>query len=151
MAMKIVWERTFDSAHRIFRTESKCRFLHGHTYRVIATIEGKLNKWGMVVDFGTLKEKIIDLLDHKVILEKSDPLTPILKENKEKVIALSHPPTAENLSRLISKIILELPDDIEKVTVEVYETPLQKGVSEFTKKDLHNIDITFEELNPDIS
>ncbi len=149
--MKIVWERTFDSAHRIYRTESKCRFLHGHTYKVVAIIEGELNEWGMVVDFGILKEKIIDLLDHKVILEKNDPLIPLLKKSNEKIVALSQPPTAENISRLISKIILELPEKIDRVTVEVYETPLQRGISEFSKKDLKNINISFEEINAYIS
>ncbi len=150
MKMKIFWERTFDSAHRIFRLNSNCRFLHGHTYRVKAEVEGELNSQGMVVDFGLLKEKIIELFDHKVILEMSDPLLPKLKEAKEKIVAISSPPTAENLSILIAKIILSSGENLTKVKVEVYETPLQKGIIEIKREELKNISIHFEELNKDI-
>ena len=74
--MEIRWTRTFDAGHRIWQHNEKCRFLHGHSYRVSIVARGSLNAWGMVVDFGDLKKIIVDRFDHKVILFKGDPWCP---------------------------------------------------------------------------
>ena len=74
-------EFTFDSAHRLCQHKGKCVNLHGHTYRLIVTVSGKIRvpRVGeslpledlMVTDFTELsrvvKEEIIETHDHKYL------------------------------------------------------------------------------------
>lgn len=66
--MLITKEFTFDAAHYLTNYHGKCENMHGHTYKLHVTVEGEINKNGLVIDFITLKqivnEKIIDKLDH---------------------------------------------------------------------------------------
>ncbi len=141
--MEIRWEKTFDSAHRIYQHTAKCRFLHGHTYKVKVRAGGELNEWGMVADFGDLKKLIIELLDHKIILYKKDPILKQLKEAKQRVIALDRNPTAENISKLIaSRLMQNL--DIDFVEVEVFETITQSGFCRMDKDSFEKVE--FEEI-----
>jgi len=42
----------FDSAHKLPNYEGKCRFLHGHRFRLDVVVEGHVNPLtGMVMDF----------------------------------------------------------------------------------------------------
>jgi 6-pyruvoyltetrahydropterin/6-carboxytetrahydropterin synthase len=71
----------FSSCHMVPEI-NKCSRLHGHTYAVHVRVYGGATQKGMVVDFGVVKEilkKIIDKLDHKVIL----PKVKVKKENKK--------------------------------------------------------------------
>lgn len=74
------------AAHRLdLPYPSKCTNLHGHNW--IITVECKameLNADGMVTDFSLIKEKVSDMLDHKVIND-------VIPGN----------PTAENIARWI--------------------------------------------------
>ena len=57
---------TIDAGHRVMTHGSKCRNIHGHTYRVHAICEGELNNGeqeGMVLDFGFLKEIMLQEID----------------------------------------------------------------------------------------
>ncbi|MBI2599671.1 6-carboxytetrahydropterin synthase [Candidatus Daviesbacteria bacterium] len=67
--MLIAKEFTFDSAHRLPNYKGLCANLHGHTYKIIVCLNGKIKKDGMVIDFSRLKQKVSDkvikLLDHK--------------------------------------------------------------------------------------
>ncbi|MEW6070850.1 MAG: 6-carboxytetrahydropterin synthase [Candidatus Thermoplasmatota archaeon] len=72
---------TFSACHMVPEI-NKCSRLHGHTYAVHARIYGEKAEKGMVLDFGIVKEtlkKIIDKLDHKVLLPKAK----VKKENKK--------------------------------------------------------------------
>lgn len=67
---------TFDSAHKLENYEGDCKYLHGHTYKLEITLRGKVDYRGMVMDFNDLKtivkEKVIDLLDHRYLNEVFD-------------------------------------------------------------------------------
>lgn len=67
--MLVSKEFTFDSAHFLTKYHGKCENLHGHTYRLRVTVEGPVQKDGMVVDFKELKtvvkERVIDKYDHQ--------------------------------------------------------------------------------------
>ncbi len=69
--MLVTKEFTFDSAHFLPSYNGKCEAMHGHTYRLQVTVDGPLNKEGMVIDFALLKklvkEKVLEKLDHKLI------------------------------------------------------------------------------------
>lgn len=75
-------EIQIDAAHRVPDHESKCFAIHGHRYRILATVEGDLVKEGsekgMVVDFGTLKTVMFNAIhtpcDHGLILAFDDPI-----------------------------------------------------------------------------
>jgi len=75
-----------DAGHRVPYHDSKCRYLHGHRWRIVAHVESpelvapdpKRPDSGMVVDFGEIKrvlmEEIHNKFDHRLILWAEDPL-----------------------------------------------------------------------------
>lgn len=83
-------EIQIDAAHRVPDHESKCFAIHGHRYRILATVEGDLVKEGsekgMVVDFGTLKKAMNTAVhipcDHGMILSIDDPLLMLFLEQQ---------------------------------------------------------------------
>lgn len=96
----------FCYGHRLLNYEGKCRFLHGHNARVEIEISGlKLDSRGMVVDFNDMKQKLqtwIDsTLDHKLLLNRADPLIPNLDKEREPFILMDANPTAEAIAKLI--------------------------------------------------
>jgi 6-pyruvoyltetrahydropterin/6-carboxytetrahydropterin synthase len=67
--MRITCEFHFDSAHKLTKVPPghKCSFLHGHTYRLLVTLDGPVREDGFVADFGEVKRAInplIKQLDH---------------------------------------------------------------------------------------
>jgi len=71
-----------DMGHRVPDHGSKCRNLHGHRYKIVATCEGKIldqdgnEENGMVIDFGNVKKYMMDWLDsvfdHGFVVYKND-------------------------------------------------------------------------------
>lgn len=104
--MLITKEFTFDSAHKLNWEEGKCKYLHGHTYKLQVTVKGKLNKQGIVINFTELKEfvkrRVIEKLDHKYLNE-------IIKN-----------PTAENIAVWIWN---KLKGKLNLYKIKLWETP----------------------------
>lgn len=74
----------FSCGHRVVGHENKCKYLHGHNYRVTFHCQAeKLDSLGRVVDFGVIKSTLCDWLeyywDHKTLLWVKDPLLPLLQ------------------------------------------------------------------------
>lgn len=116
----------FCYGHRLLNYEGKCRHLHGHNGRVeIILAAEQLDERGMAYDFLEIKTKIktwIDQnLDHKMLLNESDPLILILKEAKEPIFLLSGNPTAENIAKLIFEETKRL--GLPVIEVKLWETP----------------------------
>lgn len=71
--MRIFKQFTFDSAHFLPHVPPghKCREIHGHTYRLVVHIEGKLDQnLGWVMDFADLKkiiDPIVKSIDHQLL------------------------------------------------------------------------------------
>jgi 6-pyruvoyltetrahydropterin/6-carboxytetrahydropterin synthase len=82
-------EENFASAHQLRGYKGKCENLHGHTWKVELSVEGKrLNDIGLLIDFQDLKailREITSALDHKNINE----MPPFDREN----------PSSENMAR----------------------------------------------------
>ncbi len=61
----------FDAAHNLIKYHGKCEKLHGHTYRLDVTVEGKLDEEQMIIDFlvlkSVVKEQVLDILDHSYL------------------------------------------------------------------------------------
>ena len=74
---------TFETAHVLYNYDGKCKNMHGHSYKLFVTVKGTpindINnvKNGMVVDFGDIKkivkEEIVDVWDHAVLLNALTP------------------------------------------------------------------------------
>jgi 6-pyruvoyltetrahydropterin/6-carboxytetrahydropterin synthase len=99
-------EIDFCYGHRLLNHGGKCRHLHGHSARAVVTLEAAaLDHRGMVLDFADIKRTIgnwIDeRLDHRMILQRSDPLVAVLQPLGEPLFLMDEHPTAENIARLI--------------------------------------------------
>ena len=130
--MRITKAFTFDAAHRLSNYAGKCRNLHGHTYLLEITLEGKsLNNSGMLLDFGVLKKTVNGILDnffdHKTILMKDDLINKKLFEaiplEYNSFYMVDYNPTAENMAKdLCGRLKLVFKDPIVS-RIKLYETP----------------------------
>ena len=96
----------FCYGHRLLHHAGKCANLHGHNGVVKINLRNdRLNPQGMVADFIDVKNTIGNwletTLDHRLILQASDPLVDVLRQHGEVVLTLLVEPTAENLAKLI--------------------------------------------------
>lgn len=98
----------FDAAHRVIGHQNKCKYLHGHRYRIEAFFTAsELNNLGMVIDFGEIKsilgEWIDSNWDHSAILCEQDLILGQNIENitKQKIYYLPYNPTAENMVKYL--------------------------------------------------
>lgn len=129
MAIKIWASRyhDFSAGHRVVGHENKCRFLHGHNYRVHFKCSAEqLDGVGRVIDFGVIKgllcEWVEDNWDHRFLMWNEDPLcgsmgscdyaqldpTPIPSNDElidESIVPLPFNPTAENMAEYLLRVI----------------------------------------------
>lgn len=105
----IVAERYHDIScgHRVVGHEGKCRFLHGHNYRIHFTVAGEqLDEIGRVVDFSVIKSTLCAWLeehfDHKFLIWQQDELLPQLQTiTEDSLVIVPFNPTAENIARYL--------------------------------------------------
>ena len=97
--------------HRIPNHDGKCKFPHGHRYRLETTIRGQVSTLkntsseGMIYDLSKLKlilrQKIQDRLDHRFMIYKEDKLLKNLFSDSLKkelnLFFVPFIPTAENI------------------------------------------------------
>lgn len=101
----------FSAAHLLRDHKGECEKLHGHNWKIEASVSGKeLGKDGLIIDFKIIKEtmdKALKELDHKYLNE----LEPFLTQN----------PSSENIARHVFEFLSrELNHDnirVSKVTV----------------------------------
>ncbi|AAL80343.1 6-carboxytetrahydropterin synthase [Pyrococcus furiosus DSM 3638] len=133
---KIYWTKEFDSSHLLdLPYESKCKRIHGHTYRIEIEIYGDINEQGMIFDFNHLSD-LIKELDHKIIVSKNwieerEEFIVVKKNQKtleiprSEVVVIDKPNvTAEYLAEWFVEKILEKADkNIYEIKVRVWEDP----------------------------
>ncbi len=103
---RVTKEICFCYGHRLLDYQGKCKHLHGHNGRAVITLEAtELDALGMVVDFSRIKKVVgawIDAeLDHRMILNRKDPVIPTLRAQDEPLFLIDTNPTAENIAKLI--------------------------------------------------
>lgn len=97
--------------HRVVGHESKCRFLHGHNYRIHFTLTADdLDEVGRVIDFSIIKSTLCEWLeytyDHKMLIWVEDPMLEDLKEiSRESIYVVDFNPTAENIAKNFVEVI----------------------------------------------
>jgi 6-pyruvoyltetrahydropterin/6-carboxytetrahydropterin synthase len=119
-------ELDFCYGHRLLNYPGKCRHLHGHNGRVLITFEASgLDSQGMVLDFHQIKQTvnrwIDDHLDHRMILNREDPVACLLQQHDEPLYLMDANPTAENIAKLIYDFAVE--QGLPVVEVRLWETP----------------------------
>jgi 6-pyruvoyltetrahydropterin/6-carboxytetrahydropterin synthase len=123
---RVVQQIHFIYGHRLMNYNGKCAQPHGHNG--IAEIElrsNELDSLGMVVDFDDI-EKIMktwidEAFDHKMLLNKNDPIVEVFKNLKEPVYLFDDNPTAEVIAREI--FIRARSQRLPVFEVRVWETP----------------------------
>jgi 6-pyruvoyltetrahydropterin/6-carboxytetrahydropterin synthase len=98
--MLITREFKFDAAHHLTAYHGKCENVHGHTYKLAVTLEGKVQKNGLVVDFTILKKivkkHVLDELDHK-------DLNTVIKNPSAENVAVWIWERLENINELLKE------------------------------------------------
>ena len=118
--------------HRVVGHENKCRFLHGHNYRVHfhcrSKVSDQLDHLGRVVDFSIISTKLCEWLennwDHRMLIWQEDPILNQLKTLDETVVELPFNPTAENLARYLVETVA--PKEFNDQDVELYSVTIDE-------------------------
>jgi len=124
----------FDAAHRIINHEGKCKFLHGHRYKIDIHFAAKnLDNLGRIIDYGNIKNIfgnwIDSNLDHNLILSEEDRDIGeiIAKKTGQGIYYVNFNVTSENLARhLLFDVFINLMNDknsIKCIGIRLYETP----------------------------
>jgi len=128
--------------HRVVGHENKCRYLHGHNYRVHFHCQADyLDNVGRVIDFGVIKSFLCEWLetwwDHKMLLWEEDPLLFMFDTYTNShqpqelrmvvgssIVEVPFNPTAENMAKHLLEVIGPdlLPTNVKLVKVVVEET-----------------------------
>ena len=125
-------EASFDAAHFLKGYLGKCSNIHGHRWRILATVQGDTlredgSQKGMLTDFGDLKadlKALADQFDHALLVEegslKENTLN-ALREDGFSLVMLPFRTTAENFSRYLYEMLTAHGYSVKEVSV--YETP----------------------------
>ncbi|MBP6219435.1 MAG: 6-carboxytetrahydropterin synthase [Oligoflexales bacterium] len=137
----------WDMGHRVPNHQNKCRFLHGHRYRLELSLSGSIqsNKGacdeGMICDFADIKkiamEKIHDVLDHMFMAHREDPLMQGFEGSQtvhggqqmgSEILFVPFIPTAENIviwcyEQIQDAFSLAQNKQIRIHQLRLYETP----------------------------
>jgi 6-pyruvoyltetrahydropterin/6-carboxytetrahydropterin synthase len=88
--------------HRLMNYESKCRHLHGHSGRVVLKFQSSaLSETQAEQCVKAIDTWIKATLDHTMLLNKADPVLPVLQQSGERVHPMETNPTAEAIAKLI--------------------------------------------------
>ncbi len=103
---RVCREIEFCYGHRHLNYEGPCRHAHGHNVKAEIFISGeKLDDRDILYDFVEIKKVVkgwIDqTLDHKMLLNKEDPLVHPMRELKEPIVLFDGDPTVEAVAKMI--------------------------------------------------
>lgn len=127
MKTKAMRYHDISCGHRVVGHENKCRYLHGHNYRIHFHCEAEqLDAIGRVIDFSVIKEKLCLWLeenwDHKFLVWENDPMFDrdyvivtntdsssksfeLLDMFWESIVRLPFNPTAENMAAHLIEVV----------------------------------------------
>lgn len=134
--MRVTKEFSFEMAHALEGHDGACSRIHGHSYRLWVTVEGRPEggtaspKLGMVIDFGELKrlvnEKIIARFDHAFVVRRTaenSSLVDALAAHYQGVRIVDWQPTSENLVTHFAQLLHPgLPAGVKLRSLRLSET-----------------------------
>jgi 6-pyruvoyltetrahydropterin/6-carboxytetrahydropterin synthase len=117
---EIAVEMDFDAAHFLRGYQGKCENLHGHRFKIVATLQGnKLDDIGLVYDFTLLKKNLGEILakyDHTNL----NDIPPYNRIN----------PSSENIAfniyKALNKKLAGAP--VSLASIEVWESPQNRVI-----------------------
>lgn len=123
----------FETGHALNEYEGACKNIHGHSYelRVSVTTSNQTDDFlpapGFIIDFKEIKkivtQKIVDHLDHKLILSTAYLQKHPQFNNLENLIIWDFEPSAENILLFIKNTLFnEFPEEIKLRKLLLYET-----------------------------
>ncbi len=134
--IRLTKEFSFEAAHALNGYDGPCREIHGHSYRLFVTVKGRPSetendpKYGMVMDFGVLKQivnqEIVSRLDHALVLRATPgnaALRKILAQQFSNIVEVDYQPTCENmLADFARRIAARLPEGVALHSLRLHET-----------------------------
>lgn len=151
--MKLTKKFTFEAAHCLDGHDRGCNNVHGHSYKLFITFEGKEiikegSSEGMLIDFGDIKDMvnntIVKDLDHcflyNVTNDVESKIAFFLKGFQKRIMPFSKRTTCENMTKSFFERLKyeinknKLSIDINKIVL--YET--EDSFAEYTKEDYEN-------------
>jgi 6-pyruvoyltetrahydropterin/6-carboxytetrahydropterin synthase len=126
--LRIAKEFHWEMGHRLPEHFGLCKNIHGHSYKMILTVEGEMNQQQMVIDYYDLEKiisPIIQELDHAFMVNKDDKLVlEFLNQINSKKVVVDFDATVENICLFILNKIktASLPKNIKAIAVRIYET-----------------------------
>jgi 6-pyruvoyltetrahydropterin/6-carboxytetrahydropterin synthase len=137
----------FASAHFITFAGHRCEGLHGHNYRVRATVDGALDRetW-FVLDFVVLKHimrELCDEIDHKVLLPLESPKVQVTEEGDGVCVAVEGKPRYR--FPLVDCALLPVPNTTVEMLAELLAMRLRARLEEMGARALTAIEIEVEE------
>lgn len=133
--VRLTKEFAFEMAHSLHNYDGLCKHIHGHSYKLSVTVIACPNKdkdsvkYGMVMDFGDLKEivnrLIVKPLDHSYMIGESAPREFALSNVVlfQRMVVVPFQPTCENMViDFAAKISAELPSGILLHSLKLHET-----------------------------
>ena len=126
----------FCYGHRLLDYRGKCRYLHGHNGKVEIELSSKqLDRRGMVRDFEEIKQAIQTWiersLDHKMLLNRKDPVIPVLRRLGEPMFLMENNPTAEAIAELIFNYAVS--QGLPVTSVRLWET--DRSVATYCRRE----------------
>ncbi len=118
----------FCAAHFLV-SHDKCSRMHGHNYKVRVAVQGEIDGDGMVVDFGYLKERILEIcgeLDGRVLVAGESRQIDCKPRGEEIEIAL---PDRDYILPLDDVRILPLPACTAEALARYFHERLSESVS----------------------
>lgn len=55
----------FEAGHYVPGHEGRCKYVHGHSYKLYVTLSGPISENGVVVDFSTLNSIVVPLINER--------------------------------------------------------------------------------------
>jgi len=134
--IRITKQFSFETGHALYGYDGKCRNVHGHSYRLDVTVIGlpisdsTHVKYGMVIDFGDLKnivkDEIVNVFDHATVFNKNTPhieLAKALEDRGHNILLVDYQPTSEMMViDFAQKIMQRLPKSIKLHSLKLQET-----------------------------
>jgi 6-pyruvoyltetrahydropterin/6-carboxytetrahydropterin synthase len=152
--MKVAKRFRWEAAHRLPWHEGQCKYVHGHSYRMMVEVEGETDERGMLIDFKHLKrtlKPLIEKWDHATLIADYDEeLRDAIESLGSKYYVLPFDSTAENMCTYVANYLGTKAYDtlrdhrVETIRVKVYETEtcyaeIERPLSEYAAESTNGV------------